>query len=75
MILKENERVAEEVRIAMELELRFQAEQEEKERLEEEDRIAVLAAEALLQVNVNPILSQLIQHIICHSTILIDLYV
>jgi hypothetical protein len=59
MILKENERVAEEVRIAMELELRFQAEQEEKERLEEEDRIAVLAAEALLQVNINPILSQL----------------
>jgi hypothetical protein len=53
MILKEKERMAELDKLAVELELRFQAEQEEQERLEEEDRIAVLAAEALLRVDIN----------------------
>jgi hypothetical protein len=68
MILKEKERMAELDRLAVELELRFQAEEEEQERLEEEDRIAVLAAEALLRVDIN-IISLIL--IVCFSRLLL----
>jgi hypothetical protein len=54
IILEEKEKMAKLAKLAEELELRFQAEREEQERQEEEDRIAVLAAEALLRVTVDP---------------------